>query len=182
MPLGGKILGRRRRRKRLGYQGGGKKGKWNDEVIHRGVLTYTCKTSRIELEYMENTDKENENIKRRINLQSRLTEGEVKMVEELVKAYGGIDKSDLVRRLIQEKYRKEFPVYMVKGPERKKLEEVALSDEQFCEQCGGTVFKDSVDGKLKCRLKRIDGGSEYVVPVELREMVEVRAREMKLIE
>src|SRR3990167_9839458 len=98
-------------------------------------------------------------------LQSRLTDGEVKMVEALCERLGGIKCSDMIRRLIQERYKKEFPVYMEKRGTITSLGE-DLTPEQICEMNGGKVYKGD-NGMVMCGLTV--GGAVYGIPVAASE-------------
>ncbi len=64
----------------------------------------------------------------------------------------GKTQSELIRTLITERYRKEFPAYATSAREKKAAApaepEVALTNEQLCEQAGGKVAR--VDGVEMC--------------------------------
>jgi hypothetical protein len=87
---------------------------------------------------------------KRINLiQVRLTDGELIMLEALCLKWGSIPKSDVVRRSVLDRFKKEFPVYLTK--EKRVAQPVEeITDEQFCESFGGKVGKSPKDGVPLC--------------------------------
>lgn len=91
--------------------------------------------------------------KRSNTIQIRTTTGEQKMVESLCDRLGGIPKSDLIRRLIQERFRKEFPVYIVNKKGNNSPLEVNLTNEQKCERRGGKPVRDGAGNSI-CEFRK----------------------------
>lgn len=73
-------------------------------------------------------------------IQARLTENELKMVEALCERMGNIPKADMIRRCIQDRYRREFPVYITEKRGSGSPVEEEFTPEQLCEQKGGKVI------------------------------------------
>lgn len=102
------------------------------------------------------------------------------MVDILSEKFGGISRSDVIRRCIEERYRKVFPNYVQK--KIKQEVEEKITDEQFCEQVGGKVLTGPSGGKL-CELVRpgSGGGIKVTVPIDNRSLIEDRAKTLGLI-
>ena len=118
----------------------------------------------------------------RINLlQVRLTDGELKMVEALCEREGGIPKADVVRRCIEYKFKKEFPVYITERKGTVSPLKVVLTNEQRCERVGGEVGVDSF-GTDVCRIESLDKSFGRNIPIDQPEMFEKAAKAMGLIQ
>lgn len=117
--------------------------------------------------------------KRNKVFQCCLTEEEEAMIIELTKFFGGVSKSDVLRRCIQERYNKLHPPY--KGNKKIEIPKpvVQLTDEQFCEKCGGSIVKDSM-GFNVCGLT-ITNGNLYSIPLTMRDKIEAVAKKYKII-
>lgn len=91
-----------------------------------------------------------------------MTDGELEMVESLCAKLGGIPKSDLLRRCLQERYLKVFPVYLTKKRGSVEPIERELTPEEACEKAGGKVV--TREGTLMCQIK-VKEGYERNVPL-----------------
>lgn len=120
----------------------------------------TCNTYVVQVYYKRMGNRSN-------IIQIRLTDVEVKMVEALCERMGDIPKSDAVRRCIQDRYKREFPVYITekRGSIRPLDEE--LTPEQACEKAGGTVVRR--EGTPVCQFK-INEGFSRSVPLDKPEL------------
>jgi len=102
-------------------------------------------------------------------IQVRLTDGEKKMLEALCTKWGSIPMSDVIRRCLLDRFKKEFPVYLAK--EKRVAQPVEeITDEQFCESYGGKVGKN--DGGMTVCIKGV-----WSVPLERRDMIKQRFKE-----
>lgn len=88
---------------------------------------------------------------RDITIQVRLTGKESAMIDSLSeKVYGGASRSDIIRRVVVERFNKAFPQYL----QAKKVmvavgvPKEEITNEQFCEMNGGKV--EMTDAGLKC--------------------------------
>lgn len=107
---------------------------------------------------------------------------EAETLNFLLARYGGKAPA-YFRYLLKAAYEKEFGGYKsgkITGIVKNLNSKIELTDEQYCEKVGGKSVKGE-DGLLKCRLDRIGGGSYYNVPIENRELIKFRAKELKLI-
>jgi len=113
------------------------------------------------------------------SIHARITDGEMLMVKSLMEKFGGISVTDLFRRIIYDRYKKEFPFYVVaKGNKNLPAAAVELTGEQICEQCKGKVIEE--DGIKKCQLT-LRGGSSYTLPLSMTEKIQALAKQFKLI-
>ena len=71
-------------------------------------------------------------------IQIRLTAREVAMIESLAGKFGDIPKSDVVRRCVADRFKKEFPEYL-RNKQSPGIPEEDLTPEQICEMLGGKV-------------------------------------------
>ena len=117
--------------------------------------------------------------KRLYNVNVRLTNGELEMLKALARQYGGVSLPDSVRRCIEERFRKAFPLYvkqeksgavMIVTPEKD------LSDEQFCEKYGGKIVKGEA-GPL-CEQTYPNGVSKVRCLASDREMVKAYSKQI----
>ena len=84
-------------------------------------------------------------------VQVRMSTGELSMLNDLSeKVYGGARRSDVVRRVIAERFNKAFPIYLraKKGNSAVGVPPEELTDDQFCEKWGGKVYAS--DAGPKC--------------------------------
>ena len=103
-------------------------------------------------------------------IQVRLTELENKMVETLSEGFGGISRSDTIRRCVQEKYKKAFPLYLTTKKDsfvKPLVEERELTPEQACERAGGKV--ETVNGIPMCVIQ-ISKSMQRQVPLSKPEL------------
>lgn len=122
--------------------------------------------------------------RRRKSINIRMTDGELLMVKALSVKYGNISFPDVVRRCVQERFSKVFPIYLEKSGYIKPLKtpepKQELTDEQFCELCGMKPFRDKESGNMRCGYK-IPGGSFWSVDIKNRDLIKSRAKQFGLI-
>ena len=111
-------------------------------------------------------------------VQVRMSTGELAVLDDLAeKIYGGAGRSDVIRRVISERFNKAFPMYLrgkvFNGPVGVSEEE--LTDEQFCEKWGGKVV-NSEAGKM-CQLQ--SGGSLLKMLISDRTSIEKNAKKIQ---
>lgn len=95
-------------------------------------------------------------------IQIRFTEKELAMVEAICEKFGNISKSDAIRRCIQDRFIKIFPVY-IKNVGGAGVPDEELTPEQICEQLGGKVGRR--EGNQVCILPH--GVGENIVPLSM---------------
>lgn len=112
----------------------------------------------------------------------RLTDGELLMIHALSKKYGDISLSDVMRRCVQERYGRVFPVYLEKSGYIKplKVPEQQLTDEQYCESVGGKVG-GGTEGNTVCFIAKPGTQNGYKFPISERKRIKECAENFGLI-
>lgn len=116
---------------------------------------------------------------KRIKLyQTRTTDGEQKMLEALCNKFGGISAAETIRTCIRDRYRKEFPIYIM---ERQKAVSPAveeLTQEQICEAAGGKiVMKEGIE---KCDLTLPNSRTIYSIPLSDSAQIKAVSKQFKI--
>ena len=111
----------------------------------------------------------------------RFTPKEFAMVEALSTSYGDIKPSEVVRRCIEERFRKAFPVYARKGADvGAGVPEEDMTPEQTVEKFGGSIV--TREGIRMATFK--DGALQRYIPMNdlerLNDFLGSRLREEKL--
>lgn len=103
--------------------------------------------------------------KRENSINVRMTDGELAMVEALSKKYGGISFSDVIRRVVEERFSKAFPMYTRKNETAGVgVPPVELTKEQICEMKGGRIEKNG--SGLVCVFQK-SRGMNLTVPLSM---------------
>lgn len=120
--------------------------------------------------------------KRNKSLNIRLTDGELLMIQALSKKYGDISFSDVMRRCVQERFSKVFPVYLEKSGYIKplKIPEQQLTDEQYCESVGAKV-ESGTEGNIMCFVAKPGTQNGYKFPISERKRIKECAKNFGLI-